>query len=301
MAFTLTPEVKVRRDAQGNVRQLSHTQEPYRPDAMAMAIMAADGKPATLTPRALAEEYLRDVAGFYGFAPAALANFAAAPAAAAITTVPTELRFKEEKAVANAATVSYDQTHFGLPIWNAGVAVRINTAQMAVISSHNATHYTIACDDPDPNAPYMPNRLTPPVLKGLLGLGTSDEEPRVHATRLLIYQYLPDQRFDDQIDEHRSPTAQTGLAGAAAREFPTLPLPPLPPSIQPERHYVVSEAMFELARTGWGMLNWRAFIEPRTGAVSGCLRPRLGIRHRPGQRYGGASHRCRAGRSGRHP
>lgn len=129
MAFNLTPSVSVRRDEQGHVRQLSHPQQPYRPESMPGIFPGASA--AQPTPRAHAESYLREVAPLYGFAPREVSNFAAAPTTSP-SEAPTELRFKEEKNIASNATVSYDQTHFGLPIWDAGVTVRINVTPMQV-------------------------------------------------------------------------------------------------------------------------------------------------------------------------
>jgi zinc metalloprotease ZmpB len=48
---------------------------------------------------------------------------------------------------------------------------------------------------------------------------------------------------------------------------PTLPLPAVPPSIQPGVHYIVRELLFSLTVPVWGALNWRAFVELQTGAV----------------------------------
>jgi hypothetical protein len=48
---------------------------------------------------------------------------------------------------------------------------------------------------------------------------------------------------------------------------PILPLPPVPPSIVPGRHYVVREVLFRLTVPGEPELNWRAFVEPESGAV----------------------------------
>src|SRR5947209_16398513 len=106
MTFNLTPNVRVRRDDEGRIRQLSHPQQPYRPDALELGMMAASGGPARLTPRSLADQYLREVAPVYGFAPATVANFSAA-AATTPSQASSELRFKEEKNIADSTTVSY--------------------------------------------------------------------------------------------------------------------------------------------------------------------------------------------------
>src|SRR5262245_56670574 len=103
MPFEITPNVEVRRDREGRVRQLSRSQQPYRPAAADMLATGMAG--GAMTPRALAEQYLRDDSGVYGLSAGHTANFAAAPAAAP-SAASTELRFKEEKAVAASATVA---------------------------------------------------------------------------------------------------------------------------------------------------------------------------------------------------
>ena len=65
------------------------------------------------------------------------------------------------------------------------------------------------------------------------------------------------------------PAADTsGIGGTAALEEgpPTLRLPPVPTSIVPGQHYVVREVLFSLTVNA-EELNWRAFVEPSTGAV----------------------------------
>jgi hypothetical protein len=262
MPFQLTPNVHVRRDSQGRIRQLSHPAQPYRPAAVDLAGV---GLPDAMTPRALAEQYLRDVSDLLELKSSATGNFAAtfnaSPSAA-----PEDLRFKEEKAITGASTVSYNQTVFGLPIWNAGVAVRINTRPMQVTGSHNAMHYDVDVDRPPADAPFLPQRMDAANVRRVLGLADSDQ-PTVTSTRLLIYRYIPDEVLDPQVKAHDSADDFTGLAGSNAVKFPTLQLPPVPASIVADRHYVVTEVMFTLAYGEWGQLNWRAFVEPVTGAV----------------------------------
>ena len=262
MSFQLTPNVHVRRDRQGRIRQLSHPAEPYRPDAVDLSAIADAN--AGMTPRALAEQYIRDVSTVLEL-PSSTENFAAGFAASP-SAADEDLRFKEEKAVGSATTVSYTQTRFGLPIWDAGLAVRINTRPMAVTSSHNAVHYGVEVERPPADAPHMPQKMDSAALARVLNL-SGGTVPTVNATRLLIYRYLPEDRIDPQVSAHQSSEEFTGLAGSDEREFPTLPLPPLPAEIVNGRHYVVTEVMFSLAHADWGTLNWRAFVEPATGAV----------------------------------
>ena len=69
----------------------------------------------------------------------------------------------------------------------------------------------------------------------------------------------------------RRPHPQTSRKQRAKSSFaaepPTLKLPPVPKSIKNGKHYVVVEALFSSPVQGWGLLNWRAFIEAETGAV----------------------------------
>lgn len=272
MAFEITPNVQVRRDDRGRIRQLSHAQQPYQPESVDLAMESLAVAAAPLTPRALAEQYIRDVAEIYGLESESTENFAAAPTPAP-SQAGTELRFKEEKRAGGGTSVSYDQTRFGLPIWDAGMTVRINTAPMQVTSSHNAVHYEIEVHQPGADASYMPQRLDGAALKGLLGLAEDSEKPRVNATRLLIYRYRPEERLDPQMRPDNEENLESfGFAGAQSPDLPSLPLPPVPDEIMPERHYIVSEALFTLYAADWGVLNWRAFIEPQTGAVL-YLRP----------------------------
>jgi len=271
MALKITPNVHIRRDSQGRIRQLSHAQQPYRPEAVDIALHPAMADSAPLTPRSLAEQYIRDVAQIYELKPEEVENFAAATSPAP-SQAGTELRFKDEKTAAGASTVSYDQTHFGLPVWNAGLTVRIDRRPMQVISSHNAVHYDLAANRPTAGAPYVPHRLDGKVLKRLLGLAENAEEPHVNATRWLIYHYLPEERLDPQLQSQEEAPESFGLAATHSPKFPSLPLPPVPAQIEAGLHYVVSEALFTYYAADWGMLNWRAFIEPETGAVL-YLRP----------------------------
>lgn len=259
MGFELTPDIEVRRDAEGRIRQLRHVYRPY----------AEKGPSAfsefAVTPRRLAEAYLRDTAELFGLSAESTSNFSASVAAAP-THAPVELRFQEEKSTGRALTVSYDQTVMGLPVWDAGMTVRINAEAMQVTGAHNATHYGVEPQAPSAGARFLPNSIDTATMAGLLGLG-ADAELSVSATRALIYRCDPQDRFDPEAEAHDQPDEHTGFAGEATPPLPKLPLPDLPPELEPGRHYVVTEVLFRHAARPWGELNWRAFVHPDTGAV----------------------------------
>ena len=87
----------------------------------------------------------------------------------------------------------------------------------------------------------------------------SAADMRINRTRLMGYRYDAAKRTHS----HPPGDSESGFH----TEPPILPLPPLPGSIVDGKHYVVVEALFSLALPGFGMLNWRAFIEPESGAV----------------------------------
>ena len=262
MPIEITPDVQVRQDANGKIRQLSHPHKQYRPDAVDLL---SAGRSAPLTPRTLAEQYIRDAAQVFGFAREETENFAAASTVSP-SEAGVELRFKEEKAVGSGVTVAYDQTVYGLPIWDAGVTVRVDSKEMGVTGSHNAAHYDIDVDRPASTAAYLPHLMNVDKVREVLGL-QSDDTLTINGTRALIYRYRPEERYDPQISAHQNPDEYIGLGGQKTVAFPALPLPPLPQSITSEKHYVVTEVLFSYPFPGWGPLNWRVFVEPDTGAV----------------------------------
>jgi len=254
MEFDITADVHVGRDQLGKVRQLRHTQKPYTADQAGLTATKAP-----MTPRALADQYLRDVASLYELAPTATVNFAAALAQSP-TNDASQLRFKEEKSVQNSTIISYVQTLYGLPVWDAGVTVRMNNQPLQVTSSHSAAHSGLVdVAKPAADFAYLPNKVDQDKLKKSLG---ASEEPVVTSTRLLIYRYEEDQRIDPQITLKKK-------GGFQGEDFPRLPLPALTPSpeIKEGQHYVVSEVLFSLAYPNWGTLNWRAFLDPQSGQV----------------------------------
>jgi len=263
MALELNKDVKISRDGDGIVRQLSHG-TAYRLPVMEAFNLSNNAPPAT--PRTLAEHYLRAAAPIFGFTSPEVANFSAAPEKK-VADVGVELRFKEEKAVGTGVTVAYDQTVYGLPIWNAGVSVRIDGKKMGVTGAHNAAHYKIEAHRPSANAAYLPHLIHADTLSRLLGIANKQELVTINSTRALVYYYTQGDRIDSQVESHRQKDESTGLSGVAVPDFPHLPLPPVPAVIPDGKHYVVTEVLFTYPYEGWGPLNWRVFIEPDSGAV----------------------------------
>ena len=239
-AFRVTPDVQVRRDRSGIVRQLRHLNQPYTSE---------DAGFAPVTPRELAEQYVHEVLPLFapeqdGFADA----------------VAPQLDFEEEKTVPDSHVVTFRQTRYGIPVMEAGLTVRMTEEPLQVVGSQSSLKPEVAVEEPDPDAPYAPHRIDAQVLAQLLNLPSKAELPRINDIRPLIFRFDPEQRIE------REP-APPGEEHALAAQPPTLPLPPVASSIEPGRFYVVSEVLFTWNGPQSGKLNWTAFIEPRTGSV----------------------------------
>jgi hypothetical protein len=265
MPFPITPAVAVRRDKRNRVRQLEHAEQPFSADVADLAIRDT----SRLKP--LADAYLREVASLFDFSGtelAALNQFAeAAPVAQG-----RELRFHEEKREGGAGVVAYDQTQFGLPVYEAGVSVVIDATRRAVIGSNNQVDYAIDLPPPDPEAPFVPEKINEATLSKLLVLAPA-RIPVINEKRQLIYRYIADERFDPQAKVHENADDFTGFAGKESTPFPTLKLAPVHSSVRDGQAYVVTEVLFTLPDdVTASTLNWRCFIEIVTGSVL-LLRP----------------------------
>ena len=129
MPFDITPNVHIRRDRADIVRLLRHLQAPY------------SATPAP-TPRALAAAYLRDVAQIYNI-DAPLLTTLGERVGWELKDESTRLRLVEEKTIQQTTVVSYQQTHLGVPVWDARLTVRVHRDPFRVTSSESTIHYGI--------------------------------------------------------------------------------------------------------------------------------------------------------------
>ena len=249
MAFDISADVEVIRDRAGLVRALEHLRQPYQAPGRADVGLVG-----------LADAYLSEVAGIYGLRADALAQLEpenkqpdrkAPPdrlARAAVAPLPD-----------GSATVAYAQRHVNLEVWEAGIAVTILAAPMRVVSSRSSYHHDVKLANPAV-LDRVP-RFGATQLAAALGMrGGERQKVRVHATRLLVYRYDPD---DPYAVGRRSAPQPIGVAGPA----PSLRVPPVPKAIVPGNHYVVLEVLFAAPAPPLGEINWRSFVEPGTGSV----------------------------------
>jgi hypothetical protein len=253
MTFDISKNVHVERDPQGRVLHLRHPQA---------AFTQATGL-AAHSPRALAASYVREVAPIYALDSAQLGELElevdGQPSEAG-----TRLRLGEVKRVLETRVISYQQTHFGLPIWESGISVSSHEGPLRVTSSVSTVHRDVQVSWPK-SVPrgegsqgdgFEEDTFLREVVAVERGRGGQEV---LHSHRLLIYRYEPDRRIDPEAHVDEKSDFEQGP--------PTLPLAPVPDSIQAGRHYVVHEVLFRKSVPGWGPLNWRAFVEPDTHSV----------------------------------
>jgi hypothetical protein len=211
------------------------------------------------TPQEVAKEFLRAQANVLKVPQEAMRSLDVAPGIAPIGE-DESLRFESEKRLMDSTVVSYTQTMFGLPIYQAGVSVTMHQPDNSVKAATSTLHYDIAAQPP---GAALTSRFANSAATGGYDELVRDAIPaatdmRINRTRLMVYRYDAAKRTDS----HQS-RGENGFGP----EPPTLPLPPLPDSVRDGTHYVVVEALFSAPLSGWGMLNWQAFIEAETGAV----------------------------------
>lgn len=267
-------KVHLTRDSHGTARDLLHVEEQYE-SAAGTALLAA-------------REYLQRFGGLLGVNPSELTNFSLGP-----ETLPVdagvEYRFDQEKSQFDMTTVVLAQTYFGLPVWEAGIAVHMRQRPFVVLSAQSTRHLHVDAAKPSERALARVNRLDAQTLVGQLGLaspkGRAARGTRAHRggpaltiqrQRLVVYRYDETKRTppDDRPRGGPEAAVQPGPR-------PSLPLPPVTSHIRDGRHYVACEVIFSLTWRDIENLPWvaildvesltvlylRAFVDDVTGLV----------------------------------
>ncbi len=248
--FSAETDVHVNRDDQGHVRDVLHTDAPITTDAPTAQLAAAD--------------YLRRYGRLLGVAPAETMSLALAPEADATDTGP-ELRFRSEKQHFDMTTVTFRQTHFGLPVWHGGVSIHMKQNPYRVVSSQSTRHADVDVRRPSRAVLARLKKIDKATLAKQLGLTGKNARTfdlrtlTIENRQLIIYRYAA---------AKRAPVDDTPNDVKALRPVvPPLPLPPIPKSIAEARHYVAAEVLFALAPRGIRTIHWTAIVEAETSSV----------------------------------
>jgi hypothetical protein len=212
------------------------------------------------TPRTAARDYLSNYGHIFGVQPRHLRNLFEAP-----QRIPTaaghEFRYVAAKSQFDLTTVAFQQTYFGLPVWEAGLSVTIKHAPLRIVGARSTSHPEPKLSRPAKLYIAREGKLDAKTLAQHLGLPESAGGPlRINGHRLMIY------RHDAERLRHAVPQPRRRRSGFHATA-PTLPLPPIHGSIREGAHYVVSAVYFSFDVPPVRPLHWVALIEIETGSV----------------------------------
>ena len=258
------------RDDQGIVRGLMHFNAPVEIDAR--------------TPQLVAANYLARFSDLLGVTAEELAQLSLSPGKQ-ITKDGVELRFLQEKRNGGIVTVSYQQTILSLPIWEAGLAVQVQTSPFRVMSSQSSRHSEVSVDPPSAAEIKRAEAIDAEALAERLGIARrakGDHAKRgrakalaIHDKQLIVYRYSHDNIFRDRGGEivERFEGTNAAFGEQPGSTLPRLPLPPVPRSLKEGAHYVCLKVDFRVDVPAFGgRLNWLAILEVRTLAAI-YLRP----------------------------
>jgi len=177
-----------------------------------------------------------------------------------------EYRFHAEKPQFETTTVAYFQTVFGLPIWEAGLAVHMKHGPFRIVGSQATRHAKVRIAKPSAKAVARLKKLNAPSLAKLLGIAGNKtvfdaKSLRVLRRRLMIFRYEKSKRAVRP--SRRTDKARKELA----LDHPTLPLPPVKRGIAEGRHYVVAALDFCTVSPPYGVLHWVALVEAETLSI----------------------------------
>lgn len=241
------------KDAQNLVREVSHRQRPFGTDAQ--------------TPQLAAHAYLERHRDLLEIEPEELKNLGLPPEDEPIDAG-VEYRLLEEKTFFDVTTVGYQQTYFGLPVWEAGLSVHVKHDSFRVISSASTAHRDIEVAKPSAEVIGRFRKIDAKELPKILKLESREgnneidlESLRVNRIRFIVYRYDSAKRLPET----------RGIQSAHDQAFPhgspTLPLSAVADGIAEGRHYVAAEILFTLATARWGTLNWVLIVEVETGST----------------------------------
>jgi zinc metalloprotease ZmpB len=246
----------IHRDDSGVVRSVLHAERLYAASAR--------------TPQLAAQEYLRNFTGLLGLEDAQLRALGLD-----LEETPTsdgvEYRLWSEKTQFDTTTVTFSQSYFGVPVWEAGVAVQMMLNPIRIIGAQSTAHADVSAERPSDQVLRRLDNLNEERLARSLGVSADDKRfhrksLKIERRRFYVYRYNKDQRVRP-VEEIPAAPARTEDAPVHRHHYPVPPLPPVPDEIVDGRHYVVAAIYFVLDVPEIPQLRWVALIEANTLAV----------------------------------
>lgn len=123
--FNDVQNIQINRDPNGNARDLFHSDEPVVSSAPTAQLAAA--------------EYLNKFGVLFGVTSDQTNNLGLAPESNVVDQA-GELRFRSEKRQFDMTSVTFRQTHFGLPVWHGAVSIHMKHNPFHVVSAQSTRH-----------------------------------------------------------------------------------------------------------------------------------------------------------------
>ena len=244
--FDAQNRVKIVRDADGAARILSHSDH----------YVSAEGR----TPRAAAGDYLNRYGHLFGVEPRHLRNLRKPPERAP-TAAGHEYRYAATKPQFDLTTVAFQQTFFGLPVWEAGLAVTLKHAPLRIVGARSTSHPEPRLRRPAAVHFRQAKRLDAKTLAAHLGLPQSPHGPlKINSHRLMVYRH-------DAVRLHQAVAQSPRLRSGFHAPAPMLGPPPVHRSIRHGAHYIVNAVYFSFDVPPVRPLYWVALIEVETGSA----------------------------------
>jgi zinc metalloprotease ZmpB len=238
---------KIVRDADGIARVLSHGDRH-------IAVKAA-------TPQLAANDYLKRYGHLFGLKQQHLKNLTRGvvqdPTGAGV-----DYRFLREKSQFDVTTVAFDQTRFGLAVWEAGISVTMKHNPLRVIGARSTLHDKLDVKRPSETHVERAKAIDVETLAkclGLAGVVRRGVPLAINAQKFMIFRYREATR--------RRAITPAKRGGQPSSGHPTLPLPPVHASIRDGKHYVVRAVYFSFDFPPVRPLHWVALIEVETSSV----------------------------------
>jgi hypothetical protein len=174
--FDARSQTKVLRDAEGVARALFHD-----------CYIASEAR----TPQLAAHDYLTRYGQLLGLRGEQLKNLFV-PTEQEPTADQIEYRLLSEKHQFDLTTVAFYQTHFGLPVWEAGLSITMKNSPLRIIGAQTTRHPDPKVKRPSTQAVARSKAIDLQTLAESLGF---DREPArgtmfgIDQQRLMVYQY----------------------------------------------------------------------------------------------------------------
>ncbi|MBA2390410.1 MAG: hypothetical protein H0V67_09155 [Geodermatophilaceae bacterium] len=200
-----------------------------------------------------------------------------------------ELRFSDEKSQFDSATIGYQQTWRGLPVWRAGVTVTLRRDPARVANVHNTTYPEIEVHLPSQNdigravagerglmTIALGTRLTvSTTTKRARSRESTEDRKRVDIVtdQLVVYRYDAARRLTDEV---RRPDVHIGLAEDGGHSH-HIAFPfdvPQAPAVDDGSFRIAREIVFRILTPPRGTVTWLALVDVETGGLL-YLRPFL--------------------------